>query len=589
MSEPVRLDNPIRADPASSRHADRPGRRFGASFWSSIAVIALALLLWAPRFSGPIDLRWDAGVYYLLGTSLAKGDGYRIASEPGSPEALQYPPLLPALVALHQAALGTTDPAIVAPWLRSSYVALFVIYSLIVLALAKRHLTLGFAIAATALCLLHIMTIFLSDLLFAELPFALVSVLFVLVAASGAPTSRPWLREIVSFALAAAGFLLRTTGVALLAAWVMEAVMRRQWRLAVLRGALALTPIMLWQAYVERVRASDEYRRPAYSYQRAPYQYYNVSYAENVLLIDPFRPELGRLDTSALTVRVLTNLAKMPAVFGEATSTTNAYWQLALERGERLFGQHHVSVGAVWLPILGFGALVLVGIVVLARSGAWLIVFIIIGSVGLVCTTPWPGQFTRYLAPLAPFLTISAVSALSWIGATLRSRQPRWATPLERPALASILVLAFIVQAYSAQWTFRRHQSAMSSNFVPEGTSAQAGHFFFHDRSWQAWEQAMAWINAHAPPDAIVATASPHLCYLLTGRRAILPPMEIDPVYARGLLEAVPVSYAIVDELEFADMSRRYALPAVASHPAGWRLVYEIDNTRIYEHTAGRQ
>ena len=84
-------------------------------------MVALALLLWAPRFSGPIDLRWDAGVYYLLGTSLAKGEGYRIASEPGSPEALQYPPLLPALVALHQWALGTTDPAIVAPWLRRTY------------------------------------------------------------------------------------------------------------------------------------------------------------------------------------------------------------------------------------------------------------------------------------------------------------------------------------------------------------------------------------------------------------------------------------------------------------------------------------
>jgi Predicted membrane protein (DUF2079) len=199
-----------------------------------------------------------------------------------------------------------------------------------------------------------------------------------------------------------------------------------------------------------------------------------------------------------------------------------------------------------------------------------------------------PGQFTRYLAPLAPFLTIAAVSALSWIGVALRARQHRWATSLGRLALTSILVLAFIVQAYSAQWTFR-HQSAKSSNFVPEGNSAEAGRFFFHDRSWQAWEKAVAWIDAHAPPDAIVATTSPHLCYLLTGRRAVLPPMEIDPAHARRLLEAVPVSYVIVDELEFADMSRRYALPAVESHPANWRLVHEIDNTRIYEHTAGMQ
>ena len=259
MREPARLENPVRVDPAGSQVAAKPGRRFGASQWCNIAVIALALLLWAPRLSGPIDLRWDAGVYYLLGTSLAKGEGYRIASEPGSPEALQYPPLLPALVALHQWALATTDPAIVAPRLRGSYAALFVIYSLVVLALAKRYLSPGFALAATALCLLHIMTIFLSDLLFAELPFAVISVVFVLVAARGLPMSRAWVRETVSFALATAGFFLRTMGVVLLAAWVMEALIRRRWQLAVGRGALALIPIIVWQAHMARVRASDEY------------------------------------------------------------------------------------------------------------------------------------------------------------------------------------------------------------------------------------------------------------------------------------------------------------------------------------------
>ena len=203
-------------------------------------MVALALLLWAPRFSGPIDLRWDAGVYYLLGTSLAAGEGYRIASEPGSPEALQYPPLLPALVALYQWALGTADPEIVAPWLRSTYVALFVVYSLIVLALAKRYLSPGFALAATTLCMLHIMTIFLSDLLFAELPFAVVSVVFALVAASGMPTSRPWCARRHRLRLPRQGFFLRTAGVALFAAWVIEALVRRRWRLALVRGALAV-------------------------------------------------------------------------------------------------------------------------------------------------------------------------------------------------------------------------------------------------------------------------------------------------------------------------------------------------------------
>lgn len=101
----------------------RSGLQLGKAmtrYWGEVVVIALALLLWLPRLSGPIDLRCDGGVYYLLGTSLAEGHGYRIASEPGSPEAVQYPPLVPAVVALHEWVLGTTNPDVVAPWLRRS-------------------------------------------------------------------------------------------------------------------------------------------------------------------------------------------------------------------------------------------------------------------------------------------------------------------------------------------------------------------------------------------------------------------------------------------------------------------------------------
>ena len=42
-------------------------------------VVAIALLVWVPRLSGPIDLRWDGGVYYLLSTSLAGvAEGYDV-------------------------------------------------------------------------------------------------------------------------------------------------------------------------------------------------------------------------------------------------------------------------------------------------------------------------------------------------------------------------------------------------------------------------------------------------------------------------------------------------------------------------------
>ena len=94
---------PLNSSPSLADHNPTTRLRQAISRrWDFAVVLGLAIVLWLPRLSGPIDLRYDAGVYYLLGTSLAAGQGYRIPSEPGSPQALQYPPLLPAIVAVYQ-------------------------------------------------------------------------------------------------------------------------------------------------------------------------------------------------------------------------------------------------------------------------------------------------------------------------------------------------------------------------------------------------------------------------------------------------------------------------------------------------------
>ena len=75
-----------------------------------LALAALVVTTWLPRMNGPLDLRWDGGVYYVLGTALAEGRGYRLLNEPGEIEATQYPPLFPVFIAAHQVIAGTADP-----------------------------------------------------------------------------------------------------------------------------------------------------------------------------------------------------------------------------------------------------------------------------------------------------------------------------------------------------------------------------------------------------------------------------------------------------------------------------------------------
>jgi hypothetical protein len=52
-------------------------------------LIVVATVSWIPRLTSPIDLRYDAAVYYILGTSLSEGKVYRLLNEPGDIEAVQ--------------------------------------------------------------------------------------------------------------------------------------------------------------------------------------------------------------------------------------------------------------------------------------------------------------------------------------------------------------------------------------------------------------------------------------------------------------------------------------------------------------------
>src|SRR6266446_356836 len=272
-------------------------------------VLLLWIAVWAARLDGPIDLRWDASTYFVLGTSLAQGKGYRLLNEPGEIEAVQYPPLLPVLVAAHQRALGTSDYVIVGSRLRLSYFFLSGVYLLAAYLVARGFLDPPLALAATAGTAFSFYSfLYPSDSLYAEIPFALASMLFLLCLRR---SDRPGF-GIVAGLLAGAAYLIRTAGIALLAVWVADSLMHRRFRQAALRAAAAALPVLAWQAHIARVSGSSAYREPVYPYQRAAYYYSNVTYGENSWLIEPFQPELGRTLPRDLAWRVGRNLLAIP-------------------------------------------------------------------------------------------------------------------------------------------------------------------------------------------------------------------------------------------------------------------------------------
>src|SRR5262245_34127869 len=86
----------------TDHHRGTWSQSFTADVVLLLALSIAIVCLWIPRWAGPLDLRWDGAVYYVLGTSIAEGKGYRLLHEPGEIEAIQYPPLLPMLAAAPQ-------------------------------------------------------------------------------------------------------------------------------------------------------------------------------------------------------------------------------------------------------------------------------------------------------------------------------------------------------------------------------------------------------------------------------------------------------------------------------------------------------
>jgi hypothetical protein len=373
-----------------------------------------------------------------------------------------------------------------------------------------------------------------------------------------------------------AAYLLRTAGLALLAAWIAESLIRRRFRQAVIRTATAAIPVLLWQAHIWRVTTSNEYHHPTYTYQRAPYYYANVTYGENSRLVNPFHPELGRTALGEVPRRVARNLAGVPISLGESALVDSRFGIPTHYRSSSL-------VLYICLVVAGLCALAGAAIVALGRH--WFLSLYFALMVGLIVLTPWREQFWRYFAPLTPLTLIFLMLALLWSRRWLSHLSSRWGGIVGAVVTGSAIVGMLLVQIVVAIF-FLRTKLQPVSHYDPAGRE-RTFPLLTYESVWHSTDSAFEWIRRNATADSVVATAVPHLAYVRSGRKAVLPPFELNVDTASRLMEEVPVSYLVLDELGGPHISERYAAPIVEQRPSDWRLVFTAPDgkTRVYERT----
>jgi hypothetical protein len=542
-------------------------------------LIVVAVLSWVPRFRGPIDFRWDAGVYYVLGTSIASGQGYRLLNEPGRIEAIQYPPGLPALVAAHQIALHSSDPRVVGPWLRRTWFLLSVGSVLFCFLLSRLFLSRACALLTAVAFVVSYEVFFLSTLCFAELPFASVTVVFGWVYYQ---FGRRPAGEVAAGVLAVSAYLLRTLGIALLLGWVADALLGRRYRAGLVRAVVAFAPVLAWQSYVHTVETSASYQRPAYSYQRDPSLFYNVSYATDLALRDPFEPELGRVRPSDLVSRLMSNVLALPGNIGEVLVIPKNFLSVyVIPQVNQMMAPFTVSFGWARSALFLVGCAALWGIGLQFRRRRWVIAIYLALTLAAVCITPWPGQFARYLCPLFPFLTIGMLEALKV--ARGRMRGYRYGKVLGNGAIT--VGAAVVLLGSAGSFVIVRQHLLNSATFETSDGKTKNYGLMHYPPGFGSVQNALQWLKNSVPSDSIVAISMPQWAYLQTGLRTVMPPFYRDAERAQRGIDSVPVTYLVVDQMTMEGQFNERFWNLVRKFPDKWRLVFSAPMAHVYART----
>lgn len=219
-----------------------------------IAVLGVVLVLAVTTIVPEISY-YDEGVYLVTAKAMAAGEGYRNANLPGEPPQGLYPPVVPALLAIGWH-IWPVFPQNIHPMKLA--MALFGLATLIATYLyltASAAIGRRYAVAAIAMTGLQPMFLRFATQLTSEIPYMFFSMAALLgYARFTSSRDARWLGPTIAGLVLA--MLTRSIGVALLIAMIVDALVRRQVKLAAVLTGIGACVLLPWTAWSWHARAA---------------------------------------------------------------------------------------------------------------------------------------------------------------------------------------------------------------------------------------------------------------------------------------------------------------------------------------------
>ena len=477
-----------------------------------LPALALAgLLMGLLLFDANLSLTGDNAQFINLGRSLA--DGHGLASTIGGEPVphTKYPFGFPLLLAVaHMVFPGN----LVA--LKGLVLLLYAVSIPLVYLLVRRFAGMPMAFGVSALCLVSPPLLDYAHQVMSEVPFLAFSLLALLLLQRAQESKAPSTLALAIVAVMAA-YYLRSAGIVLIGAGIAFFLLHQRWREAGLAAAGSFLLALPWQL-----------RNAAHG---------GSPYIDQLLRINPYRPEQGSLTLAALVERIAANLE----LYGLYILPDILFPGFAGPR----FLVGLVSCGLVLYALIA-------GLARRRLPAVYLTCYL-----GLCILWPQVWSDTRFLVPAIPILFYALLAGV----ADLLQKLARWMKVKSlRPGIALLFLVSF------------------GANIL--ATRDLAGRVGKLPATYGNYFAAAEWIRDNTGPQVKIACRKPYLMNAISNRKAAGYIWE-EPDRMLADFERKGIDVVVVDQLGFRS-TPEFLVPAVNAHLDRFELLHVVPDPDTY-------
>ncbi|WP_375241902.1 phospholipid carrier-dependent glycosyltransferase [Lacinutrix sp.] len=497
-----------------------------------ILILTLGFIkIYSSIFDQKISLIGDNASYYILGHSIANGYGYTNIQHLEREAHYHYPPGYPLLIA----GITTLFSNEIIPIKIFNGILLFgaILLLFFIIKLISKNIHIAFAVCFISMLNYHLLEY--STIMMSEIPFQFFSFLSLwlfLKINFSLSISKNWKFWVLLICLSFS-FYIRSIALALLVSFTFFLLIKKHWKYLFNLNAGFLLLYLPWMLRNRSVSGN--------------------TYISQLLLKNPYQPELGSIGITDLVDRVLLNferhitkeipsgLLQVKDIMYEESSTIKTEW----------------LIGLLILTIIVFGIYKLPNFRILILS--YVVAFL---SILMLWPSVWYG--TRFLVPIIPLLiflfVFGIIQFLIWLNSKLFSKSSQ-----DFVTITVTLIIGFWSFVYGDESITKLKEQAQG----------------VYTNNYQNYFALADWVKKNTEDNAVTSVRKEGLFYLFSKKPVTNYKKTLNREEQIEYLKSKNVNYVVIEQLGFSS-TNNYLLPTINRYPNKFKIIKELKNPNTY-------